>query len=84
MIGPLLAAAATTPATDPAQAVADGVGIMGEDGHDDILVVGEQSLMDGGAGNDVLTGSPFRDEVVGGEGNDTINLNQGDAELCCK
>ncbi len=63
---------------DVVRSVADGVGIMGEDGHDDILVVGEQSLMDGGAGNDVLTGSPFRDEVVGGDGNDTITLNQGD------
>jgi hypothetical protein len=34
--------------------------------------------IDGGAGNDVITGTPFVDVILGGAGADTINGGQGD------
>ena len=37
--------------------------------------------MDGGAGDDVITGTPFNDDLRGGAGNDTLQGGRGDDKL---
>ncbi|MCP3421904.1 calcium-binding protein [Nocardioides pinisoli] len=63
---------------DVVRSIAEGVGILGEEGDDKVLVTGMGSLMVGGPDNDTLEGSAFADHVEGSEGNDTITLNHGD------
>ncbi len=58
------------------------VKVYGEDGDDTInaaalTATGKEIILDGGAGNDTITGSNFVDTIVGGAGNDIISSGAG-------
>lgn len=55
----------------------DGIAQGGND-NDTIYSDGEDSAVDGGAGNDVIQGGAERQNLSGGEGNDTIRGGTGD------
>jgi serralysin len=51
---------------------------FGDGGSDTIYSVGEDSSVDGGAGDDVIQGGADRQDLSGGDGNDTIRGGAGD------
>lgn len=56
---------------------ADGTLAQGDNGNDTIHSQGEDSSVDGGAGNDVIDGGADRQSLSGGDGNDTIRGGAG-------
>ncbi|MDP6654334.1 MAG: calcium-binding protein, partial [Gammaproteobacteria bacterium] len=51
--------------------------ITGGDGNDTITTGADNNSVDGGAGNDNLTGGTGADTLIGGDGNDTLTGNAG-------
>ncbi|MFI9046843.1 calcium-binding protein [Streptomyces sp. NPDC053427] len=51
---------------------ADGTIAQGGDGNDTLYSTGDDSAVDGGAGNDVIHGGEARQSLSGGDGNDTL------------
>ena len=64
----------------------NGQGVLGTSANNTFNLSGLSAMtglafIDGGGGNDIITGSNFADDLRGGAGNDTLNGGEGDDTL---